>query len=177
MDPQGGGLVNLTGPGDGAADQPVDERARPHIADRTENPGLFMWSALVFGWAVVIFGLHGILSNSESSNPEALFRILIGLNLINDVLIAPVLIALAVVLRRLLPRWLLVPVDVGLILTAVVTLYAYPLVGSWGKTARAGASRLPWNYAHNLALVLLVVWASCALGAVVSWQRTRTKRS
>ncbi len=143
--------------------------------DRSENPGPLMWASLVLGWAVIIFALHGMISNSSGSNPPALFRILIGLNLVNDLLIAPVLVVAAVLCRRLLPRWLLVPVDVGLIITAVVVLYSYPLIGSWGKTQRAGASRLPWNYAHNVALVLVLIWAACALGALWSWIRTRSQ--
>jgi len=150
---------------------------RPHTPDRTENPGPLFWTTLVLGWAVIVFGVHGMLSNWSQTNPPALLRILIGLNIINDALVVPFLIAAAVLCRRFVPRWLLVPVDVGLIITAVVVLYSYPLVGSWGKTARAGASRLPWNYAHNLALVLVIVWAVCAVGALWSWTRTRSPRT
>jgi hypothetical protein len=120
-----------------------------------------------------VFGLHGLLS-APGTNPPATFRLLIGLNVVNDALVVPLVVALAFLARRWLPRWSVVPVDVGLIASAVVTLYAYPLVGGWGHTARAGPSRLPWDYAHNLAVVVGGIWVLCALWALWSWRRTRS---
>lgn len=138
--------------------------------------GPFAWSALLVGWAVVVFGMHGLVSNWSGSNPPAVLRTAIGLNVVNDALVVPGVLLVAAACRRLLPRWLLVPVQVGLIVTAVVVLYAYPLVGSWGKSSRAGTSVLPWNYAHNLLVVVGSVWAFCALLGLWSWTRARATR-
>ncbi len=135
--------------------------------------GPFFSACLVVGGAAIVFGIHGALSEHSLTNPGKLFPQIIALNLINDALAVPLVIGVAVVARRLLPRWLLLPFDAGLLVSAVVSLYAYPLVGSFAKSPAAGSSLLPWNYAHNLAIVLGVVWFGCALLAAWSWRRTR----
>jgi hypothetical protein len=134
-----------------------------------EHHGPFFFTCLLVGWGVIVFGLHGMVANGGQANPPALFRLLIGLNIVNDALVIPGVIALGYLARRHLPGWLLMPVQVGLITSAVVVLYAYPLLGGWGRSARAGASRLPWDYGHNLAVVLLAVWVLCA--GLALWSR------
>ena len=110
---------------------------------------------------------------AQRANPPQVWKLLIGLNIVNDALVAPALVVAAFVVRRFVPGWLVAPLDVGLIASAVVTLYAYPLVGSWGKSAAAGSSRLPFDYAHSLLMVLGAIWFVCALLAVWSWSRKR----
>jgi hypothetical protein len=143
------------------------------VVERAQNPGPLFWLTLTAGWAVIVFGVHGLISNWSGSNPPAVLRTVIGLNVVNDALVVPLVLGFAATCRRFLPSWLLVPVQVGLIVTAVVVLYSYPLVGSWGKSSRAGTSRLPWNYAHNLAVVIAVIWAICALQALWRWKTAR----
>ena len=104
---------------------------------------------LLAGWAVIVFALHGMISE-PAANPPNLFRLLIGLNVVNDALVIPVVLAISLLVRRVLPRWALVPAQVGLFASAVVVLYAYPLLGGWGHTTRAGPSRLPYDYSHSL---------------------------
>ena len=101
-----------------------------------------------------------------SANPPHLFRLLIGLNVVNDAVVIPIVLAISVLVRRVLPRWCILSAQVGLFASAVVVLYAYPLLGDWGRTAtgrlvapaptthtascgswrRSGSSaRLPWR--------------------------------
>jgi hypothetical protein len=129
-------------------------------------------ACLIVGWAVIIFALHGMISE-RASNPPNLFRLLIGLNVVNDALVIPVVLAISLLVRRLLPRWAILPAQVGLFASAVVVLYAYPLLGGWGHTARAGPSRLPHDYAYSLIWVLGAIWLVCALGAIAARQRRR----
>lgn len=154
-----------------------DVDASAKVVERAQNPGPLFWLMLGVGWGIIGFGIHGMVSNWSGANPPVVLRSAIALNVANDALVAPALVALAFACRKLLPRWALVPVQVGLIVSAVVVLYSYPLVGSWGKSARAGSSRLPWNYAHNLAVVLGVVWAICVLGGAWSWSRARLRQT
>jgi len=142
----------------------------PPVAERR---GFFFWVGLVVGWGLIVFALHGLLTE-HGTNPPALFRLLIGLNVVNDALVVPLLVVLALVVRRVVPRFAIVAVDVGLIASAVVLLYAYPLLGDWTRTTRAGDSRLPWDYAHNVAVVLAAIWFVCALLALLSWRRGRS---
>lgn len=162
-----------SGPAVTAAGTPDGAGAPPEAATRR---GPLWWSCLVVGWAVVVFGVHGLVSNWSGSNPPAVLVTAVGLNVVNDALVVPGVLLVGVACRRLLPRWLLLPVQVALIVTAVVVLYAYPLVGSWGKSARAGSSLLPWNYAHNLGIVVGGIWLVCAALALWSWTRARARR-
>jgi len=141
-------------------------------AEPGEHGPLF-WVFLLVGWAVIIFAIHGMVA--DRANPPGVWKLLVGLNIVNDALVAPVLVVVAVLVRRLVPGWLVAPLDVGLIASAVVTLYAYPLVGSWGKSAAAGYSRLPFDYAHSLLMVLGAIWFACALLALWSWSRKRPR--
>ncbi len=150
---------------------------RTVVVERAQNPGPLFWLTLGLGWGIIGFGIHGIVSNWAAANPPVVLRTVVGLNVLNDALVAPALVAVAFACRRLLPRWSLVAVQIGLIVTAVVVLYSYPLVGSWGKSTRSGTSRLPWNYAHNLEIVLVVIWMACALLAAWSWHQSRLRRT
>lgn len=143
--------------------------------ERAERRGLGFWAAMMIGWAVIAYALDGLLSES-GSHPLGIFRLLVGLNVVNDALVLPAATFVGLLVSRLVPRWAVRAVQAGLIATAVLSVYAYPLVASYGKTLRAGPSRLPWNYAHNLGVVLAVVWGACALMAAVSWLRTRPSR-
>ena len=133
------------------------------------RPHLAQVACLVVGWAVIVFALHGMISE-PSANPPNLFRLLIGLNVVNDAIVIPIVLVISLLVRRALPRWALVPVQIGLFVSALVVLYAYPLLGGWGHTARAGPSRLPHDYADSLAVVLGTIWVVCALGAVAARQ-------
>ena len=147
----------------------------PHVAQH--RPHVAQVACLVVGWAVIVFALHGMISE-PSANPPNLFRLLIGLNVVNDAIVIPIVLVISLLVRRVLPRWALVPVQIGLFASAVVVLYAYPLLGGWGHTARAGPSRLPHDYAGSLAVVLGTIWLVCALGALATRQwRRRTASS
>jgi hypothetical protein len=129
-------------------------------------------ACLIVGWAVIVFALHGMISE-PASNPPGLFRLLVGLNVANDALVIPIVLAISLLVRRVLPRWAIVPVQIGLFASAVVVLYAYPLLGGWAHTARAGPSRLPHDYAYSLVWVLGAIWLVCALLALAirRWRR------
>jgi len=161
----------------GHSARPSQETVGPLQSKRPpkERVGRLRWTCLLAGWGVIAFALHGMIA--DRVNPSGIFRILIELNVVNDALVAPLVIVAAAVLRRTVPRWSLVPLDVGLISSAVVTLYAYPLVGSWGKTRAAGFSRLPFDYAHSLLMVLGAIWFVCALMALWSWRWNRSTPS
>jgi hypothetical protein len=134
-----------------------------------------LYAGLVVGWAGIVFGLQGLISHPAPGKPFDTLRTLVLLNIANDALIVPVLIGMALLLRRLLPRWTITGVQVGLLASGVVLLFAYPLLGDWGRTARAGYSRLPWDYAHNVAIVLAGIWFVAACIAAWSWRRTRNR--
>jgi hypothetical protein len=147
--------------------------AAPDSAETRHGPGYY--AAMAVGFALIGFALDSLLSTA-GANPFPIFRLLVGLNVVNDALVLPSAAAVGLLVGRFVPRWLKLPVQAGLITSAVVCIYAFPLVASYGKTLRAGPSRLPWNYAHNLTVVLGAIWTACTVVAAISWWRTRPSR-
>ena len=152
---------------DGVESEATPPVEPPHVAHH--RPHVAQVACLVIGWAVILFALHGMISE-PSADPRNLFRLLIGLNVVNDAIVIPIVLVISLLVRRVLPQWALVPVQIGLFASAVVVLYAYPLLGGWGHTARAGPSRLPHDYAGSLTVVLSAIWLVCGLGALAARQ-------
>lgn len=152
----------------------TDESLETPLPTATSGPGAVQITCLVIGWAVIIFALHGMISE-RAANPPGLFKLLIGLNIVNDALVIPIVLALSVLMRRLLPKWALLPTQFGLFASAIILLYAYPLIGGWGHSARAGYSRLPYDYAHNIWWPLGAIALACGFLAI--WQRRRHSSS
>jgi hypothetical protein len=140
-----------------------------------EEHGPTFWILLVVGWIAIAIGLFGVFDHPKQASAFNVIRLLIGLNIVNDAIAIPVLLLVAWVVRRWAPGWCLVPVQVWLIVAGIVILYAYPLVGSYGK-ARGNASQLPFNYAHNLLIVLGCITVGCGLLAYGSWRKDRARR-
>ena len=88
--------VPLNGP-------PEDNVIHGTVVERAQNPGPLFWFTLTAGWAVIVFGIHGLISNWSGSNPPAVLRTVIGLNVVNDALVVPVVLGLAATCRRLPP--------------------------------------------------------------------------
>jgi hypothetical protein len=137
-----------------------------------EGHGITFWIGLAVGWVGIVIGLFGIFDHASQANPFKVFRLLLGLNIFNDAVVVPVVLGLAFAVHRWAPRWLLVPAQVWLIICGVVSLYAYPLVGDFGRKP-SQPSELPFNYAHNLMIVLACITLFCAGLAVRSWRRQR----
>jgi hypothetical protein len=140
----------------------------------TEGHGITFWIGLAVGWVAITIGLFGIFDHGSQANPFKVFRLLVGLNIFNDAVVVPVVLGLAFALHRWAPRWLIAPAQVWLIICGVVSLYAYPLVGDFGRK-RSQPSELPFNYAHNLLIVLGCVTLFCGGLAVRSWRHQRRK--
>lgn len=130
------------------------------VAPEEAGHRALFWIGLVVGWVAIVIGLFGILDHPHSADPINVLRLLIGLNIVNDALVIPVVLLLALVVRRFMPRWLLMPAQVWLIISGVVTLYAFPLVRSYGKS-KVNPSQLPFNYSHNLLIVLGCITLLC----------------
>ncbi|HEX3794140.1 MAG TPA: hypothetical protein VHV57_06540 [Acidimicrobiales bacterium] len=146
--------------------------AVPGPAPVEEEHGVTFWIAAAIGWTAIAIGVFGIVDHPMAVHAFKLFRLLIGLNIFNDAIVVPIVLAVAVLVRRRSPRWLMAPAQVWLIISAVVCLYAYPFVGDYGRTP-SNPSLLPFNYAHRALLLLGIITAACGVYAVVAWRRSR----
>jgi hypothetical protein len=138
----------------------------------SEEGGAVFWIGVAIGWTVIGVGLFGVFDHPGSANAFKVFRLLVGLNVVNDAVVIPTLLLLAFAVRRLAPRWLIMPAQVWFIMAGAVTVYAYPMVGDFGRS-KVNPSILPHNYAHNLLIVLGCITAFSALLAWRSWRRAR----
>jgi hypothetical protein len=132
-----------------------------------ESYGLGFWIGLAVGWAVIGYGVLGVLDNVWLRDRPAKVVIWVGSTLIvHDVLLAPLVTVVGLALAWLLPRWLRGPIAGALALSGLVLLFSYPLLRAFGRRP-SNTTILPHDYGHNVVLVLGVVW-SVALGVVLA---------
>ena len=154
---------------------PDDPGPRTTEAATSEEGGAVFWIGVAIGWTAIGIGLFGVFDHPGSAKAFNVFRLLVGLNVVNDAVVIPTLLLLAFAVRRLAPRWLIMPAQVWFIMAGAVTVYAYPMVGDFGRS-KVNPSILPHNYAHNLLIVLGCITAFSALLAWRSWRRARLTR-
>jgi hypothetical protein len=151
---------------------PDESRDRNAETSSPGEGGAVFWAGVAIGWIAIGIGLFGVFDHPGSANAFKVFRLLVGLNVVNDAVVIPALLVLAFVVRRYAPRWLILPAQVWFIMAGAVAVYAYPLVGGFGKS-KVNPSILPHNYAHSLLIVLGCITAFSALLALRSWRRAR----
>ena len=136
-------------------------------ADRPEPlAGRRWWIGLSVGGAVALFGLAGLIVDAAKTMPTVWLRWLVGLLLVHDLVLAPLVQLTGRRLRDTAPsawRW---PLQLGLVTSGVLVLASIPvLVGVGRHTQPGNTSVLPGDYPLALAGVLTVVWlAVLALG-------------
>ncbi len=132
--------------------------------------GPLFWLSAVAGWVVIGVGLRGIFMKTIDTRPSNLAKFVVGGALLHDLLIAPVVIVLGVVLARAVPGRARATVQGALAVTAILALFSYPLVRAYGLNTHNPTSE-PHNYTLNLLIILGVVWAVAA-GLVIRRFRT-----
>ena len=120
------------------------------------------WITAAVGWAVIVWGLIGILSNSLDTRPANLARFVVGGALLHDLLVAPLAVLAGVLVARAVRGRARGPVQAALVVSAIVALFSWPLVRAYGLAANNPTS-LPHNYGRNLLVVLGAVWAVTAV--------------
>ena len=137
----------------------------------TRAERLRFWISAAIGWAVIAWGVIGILSNSLDTRPANLAKFVVGGALLHDLLVAPVAVLVGVLIARTVPAPARGPVQAALAVSAIIALFAYPLVRGYGLAANNPTS-LPHNYGLNLVVVLGVVWAVTAAAVVMRLKRS-----
>jgi hypothetical protein len=120
-----------------------------------------------------VFGLSGLAVDAARTMPLVWLRWLIGLLLLHDFVLAPLVHLPGRRLRDRAPepwRW---PLQLGLVTSGVLVLASVPfLVGVGRRTQPGNASVLPGNYPVALAGVLTVVWLGVLTLGI--WRSART---
>lgn len=140
---------------------------RPTASDEA---GAGFWVALAIGVAIMAFALRGAIDNWSATNPPELLRWMIGLLLVHDVVVAPVVAAITLPLSRRGSAWWARPVASGLAATAVVLAFSLPLVRRFGER-KSNPSALPRDYGSALLLVLVTIWSAVVLTVAIRARR------
>ena len=134
--------------------------------------GRLFWPSAAAGWAVIGWGVRGALQHHIDTRPGQLARFLLGGALAHDLLVAPAVLLIGVLIARKIPgRWR-APLQSALFISATLVLFTYPLLRGYGRVFRNPTS-LPHNYAANLAVVVTAVLVGTAAVALVSSNRRR----
>jgi hypothetical protein len=127
------------------------------------------------GGLVMAWGVAGLLRHATSTVPLSWLRWLLGVLLAHDLLLAPALLVVGLLVRRTPAPWR-PPLRAALIVSGTLALVSLPLLLGYGRAAQPGnRSVLPGNYPLNLAAVLAVVWATAAAWALAAALRRRTR--
>lgn len=117
------------------------------------------WTGLAVGGTVGLFGLAGLLRDATKTMPLVWLKWLVGLLLIHDFVLAPLVHLTGRQLRDRTPepwRW---PLQLGLITSGVLVVASIPVLIAVGRRTQPGnASVLPGKYPLALAGVLSVLW-------------------
>jgi hypothetical protein len=125
-----------------------------------EPPGKAFWLGLAAGWAVMAFGVAGLIANRADTKPFEVAYRFAELALIHDAVVAPLAFMVGAIATHWLPSIVRGPVRGALALSAIVIVFALPLVQRLG--ARDNSSVLPLAYGPNLAIVLAAIWLATA---------------
>jgi hypothetical protein len=128
--------------------------------------GPLFWVSAAAGWALIGWGVRGALHHHIDTRPAELGRFFVGGLIIHDLVFVPLVLAAGALLGRTVRgRWR-APVQSALIISGCAALFAWPEVRDYARVLH-NPSSLPHNYAANLLVVVVVVWAGTAVVALV----------
>ena len=154
----------------------MTDRDAPIVEPERRLGRPMFWVSAVLGWAVIAYGVRGLLQHHVDTRPANLAKFFVGGALAHDLLFAPVVLVAGVLLARIAPRPARAWLQAGLLVSACLALFSYPLVRDYARVIH-NPSSLPHNYTANLAVTIGVVWGAVIVGAVgTAVRRQRSSR-
>jgi hypothetical protein len=117
---------------------------------------------LALGVPVMAYAVRGTLVDQHLTHPFELARWIVGLAVVHDLVLVPVVLAVGAGLHRVVPARAWPPVRTALLATAVLSAVAWPFVRGYGRNPGV-PSLLPRNYGAGLAAALATTWLLAAL--------------
>jgi hypothetical protein len=141
--------------------------------NREDRSGkLRFWLTAAVGWAIIAYGLRGMFHHRIDTRPADLARFTVGGALLHDLIFAPVVLAVGLLIARAVTGRSRAIVQAALFVSGCLALFSYPVVRGFGHAAH-NPSSLPHNYTANLAIVIGVVWGTATICAVGVLRRHR----
>lgn len=124
------------------------------------------------GAVLVVWGLYGLFTATRHPRPVPWLQFFVGAVAVHDLVVAPAVIVIGVLLARLVTARFRPYVISGLFISGVVLLVGLPLV--MGKGLRSdNPSIQPLDYTRGLIITLAIVWAGVALAMLISVSRRK----
>ncbi len=144
--------------------------------DRHQDPPPWPGRYVLYAGGLVMLGvgLRGIVHNTNGwENPPYWAGLLVAGAVGHDLLLAPLVFVLAVLLMRLVPPAARPPVATGLVISGVLALIALPGIRGTGRRAD-NPTLLPLDYGHGLVVSLIVLWLAIGVASLaVALRRSR----
>lgn len=132
------------------------------------------------GVVVLVAGLRGVWVHRVDTRPwlgaKDLVAFWLGGALLHDLLVAPLTLAVALVVRRAVPHPLRSWALGALVVSATTTLMAWPALRGYGERPD-NPTILPRDEWRGLAIILALVWTLALAGAATSAVMRRQTRA
>jgi hypothetical protein len=139
-------------------------------ADDTTTSRRGLVAGLALGVPVMAYAVRGVLVDAHLTHPAELARWIVGLAVLHDLVVVPLVLAVGAALRRRVPARAWAPVRAALLATAVLAAVGWPFVRGYGRNPTV-PSLLPRDYAAGLLAAIAVTWLFAALGIAVRRRR------
>ncbi len=124
------------------------------------------------GLGFIGIGVRGILTHSHDTHPRSWVTWVVFAALAHDLILAPVIGVISVLVGRLVPRRARTGVQIGLLVSGCVLVVGLTAVLTpGGRHYSDNSSLLPLAYGRNLVIVLAIVWTAVAIAIVVTSRR------
>jgi hypothetical protein len=139
-----------------------------------ETGGASFWVTALIGAGIMVFGVRGLLGAAPATRPGEVAFSLVGLDLLHDAIVAPLVCVVGLLLTRWLPRWARSPIRAGLFASAVTVLVGWAALRGYGRAAVPDNPTVdPLDYASAVLTVIALVWGAVAVWVAVAWYRSR----
>lgn len=146
----------------------------PTQSEQPDELGAGFWVGAVIGIGIMAFGIKGLLDAAPATRPGQVAFGAIGLDVLHDALIAPVVCVIGALLSRFLPRSVRAPVRAGLFATAIAIVVGWAALRGYGRAYVPDNPTVdPLSYGTALLTVLAIVWAAAGTWATIAWLRSR----
>jgi hypothetical protein len=135
--------------------------------------GSIFWVGIAAGWALIGYGIVGLLRNATDTHPRNFLAFFVGSALAHDLVLVPLVMAIGLLGLRRVPPAVRPALAAALVVAGPVVLYAYPFIRGYGRDPH-NPSLLPNQYGWALVTAIALVAATAALWGL--WT-ARHKRS
>lgn len=146
-------------------------RPAPQPPHPVGNRRIF-WTCVLIGWALIVIGIRGVIVDASFTRPPQWSAWFVGAALFHDLVVAPVVFAVAAGLLRRVRRPYRAPLQAALVMTALVAAGSLPVVLQLGEPT-GNPTVLPENALPAFVVVLAVIWVATFVVLLIARSRAR----